>query len=74
MQAVRAVNLQWTLHFLVAAILGYEGSVGVRSGCCCAHLYVVHLLGLTAEESRTGHARMLGVDKSNMPRIARNVV
>jgi cysteine desulfurase/selenocysteine lyase len=34
--------------FLVAAILGYEGGIGVRSGCFCAHPYVVHPLGLTA--------------------------
>ncbi len=33
-------------HTLVAAILGYEHGVGVRSGCFCAQPYVGHLLGL----------------------------
>ncbi|HEX9153828.1 MAG TPA: aminotransferase class V-fold PLP-dependent enzyme [Candidatus Saccharimonadales bacterium] len=33
-------------HNLVAAILGFEWGIGVRSGCFCAHPYVAHLLGL----------------------------
>jgi hypothetical protein len=35
-------NMTGISHFLVAAILGYEGGIGVRSGCFCAHPYVVH--------------------------------
>ncbi len=35
-------------HRLVAAVLGYEHGVGVRSGCFCAQPYVYHLLGLSA--------------------------
>jgi cysteine desulfurase/selenocysteine lyase len=31
---------------LVAAVLGFEHGVGVRSGCFCAQPYVHHLLGL----------------------------
>jgi cysteine desulfurase / selenocysteine lyase len=31
---------------LVAAILGYEWGIGVRSGCFCAHPYVMSLLGI----------------------------
>ncbi len=33
-------------HTLIAAVLGYEHGVGVRSGCFCAHPYVAHLLSL----------------------------
>ena len=33
-------------HQLVAAILSYEHGIAVRSGCFCAHPYVVHLLDL----------------------------
>lgn len=36
-------------HFLVASILGHEYEIGVRSGCFCAHPYVIHLLGLNAK-------------------------
>ncbi len=33
-------------HRLVAAVLGYEHGIGVRSGCFCAQPYVHHLLGM----------------------------
>ena len=39
-------------HGLVAAVLGYEDGIGVRSGCFCAQPYVAHLLG-DSEEVRT---------------------
>jgi selenocysteine lyase/cysteine desulfurase len=38
-------NLHSRPHGLVAAILGYEGGIGVRSGCFCAQSYVSMLLG-----------------------------
>jgi len=43
-------NVAGVPHGLVAAVLGWERAVGVRSGCFCAHPFVKHLLGLTAEE------------------------
>lgn len=58
-------------HFLLAAILGYEGGVGVRSGCFCAHPYVVHLLGLDEESADDWRQQMLGGDRSNMPGLVR---
>jgi cysteine desulfurase / selenocysteine lyase len=41
---VIAFNLDGLHHALVAAILGYEGGIGVRNGCFCAQSYVAHLL------------------------------
>ena len=35
---------------IVAAVLGSEYGIGVRSGCFCAQPYVVSLLGLRAEQ------------------------
>ena len=64
-------TLEGVSHFLVAAILGYEGGIGVRSGCFCAHPYVVHLLGLGADESAAWREQLLGGDKSNMPGMVR---
>lgn len=58
-------------HFLVAAVLGYECGIGVRSGCFCAHPYILHLLGLNHDESRQVRAQMLSGDKSNMPGLIR---
>ncbi len=64
-------NLSGVSHFLVAAILGYEAGVGVRSGCFCAHPYVVHLLKLTEDEAATWRGQLLGGDKSSMPGMVR---
>ena len=64
-------NLEGVSHFLVAAILGYEGGIGVRSGCFCAHPYVVHLLDLNEQESASWRQQMLQGDKSNMPGMVR---
>jgi selenocysteine lyase/cysteine desulfurase len=64
-------NLDGVSHFLLAAILGYEGGIGVRSGCFCAHPYVVHLLGLTDDESHRWRDQMLAGDKSHMPGMVR---
>ena len=47
---VIAFNVGSLPHALVAAILGYEAGIGVRSGCFCAQSYVAHLLGLTEQE------------------------
>ena len=55
----------------MAAILGYEGGIGVRSGCFCAHPYVVHLLQLAEEEAVTWRTQLLVGDKSNMPGMVR---
>jgi cysteine desulfurase/selenocysteine lyase len=35
-------------HAYVAAVLGYEHGIGVRSGCFCAQPYIAHLLRLSA--------------------------
>ncbi len=58
-------------HFLVAAILGYEGGVGVRSGCFCAHPYVVDLLDLDEKSAKTWRQRVLSGDRSQMPGLIR---
>jgi selenocysteine lyase/cysteine desulfurase len=47
---VIAFNVRGIHHALVAAILGYEAGIGVRSGCFCAQPYVACLLGLTASD------------------------
>jgi selenocysteine lyase/cysteine desulfurase len=58
-------------HFLAAAILGYEYGIGVRSGCFCAHPYILHLLGLSPEEATMVRQRMIAGDKSEMPGLIR---
>jgi selenocysteine lyase/cysteine desulfurase len=64
-------NLEGVSHFLLSAILGYEGGIGVRSGCFCAHPYVVHLLDLDEVTASSWREQMLLGDKSNMPGMVR---
>lgn len=58
-------------HFLVAAILGYEFGIGVRSGCFCAHPYILNLLGLNREQAQQVRAEMLSGNKADMPGLLR---
>lgn len=64
-------NLENAPHFLVASILGYEAGIGVRSGCFCAHPYVVHLLQLDEERSTRWRGQVLAGDRSEMPGMVR---
>jgi cysteine desulfurase/selenocysteine lyase len=65
------IQLKHIPHFLAAAILGYEFGIGVRSGCFCAHPYILHLLGLSNEEATDVRQRMLAGDRSDMPGLIR---
>ena len=65
------LQLTTTPHFLASAILGYEFGIGVRSGCFCAHPYILHLLGLSHEEAAQVRTTMLAGDRSNMPGLIR---
>lgn len=64
-------NLDGVSHFLLAAVLGYEGGIGVRSGCFCAHPYVVHLLDLAEGEAAGWREQMLDGDRRQMPGMVR---
>jgi selenocysteine lyase/cysteine desulfurase len=64
-------NMEGISHFKLAAILGYEGGIGVRSGCFCAHPYVVHLLQLDESEAAAWREQLLAGDKSEMPGMVR---
>ena len=65
------LQLSTTPHFLASAILGYEFGIGVRSGCFCAHPYILHLLGLSHDEAAQVRATMLAGDRSDMPGLIR---
>ena len=58
-------------HALVGAILNYEGGVGVRNGCFCAHPYVKCLLGVTVEETKILEEKILRQDRSTIPGAVR---
>jgi len=58
-------------HGLVAAVLGYEHGVGVRSGCFCAHPYVAHLLRMDSMEKASWLNRARLGDKRGAPGMVR---
>ncbi len=64
-------NMEGVYHFLLTAILGYEGGIGARSGCFCAHPYVLNLLGLSTEEIDGWRTRFVGGDDSHLPGMVR---
>ncbi len=44
-------NLRGVDHYKVAAVLSFEGGIGVRNGLFCAHPYMLDLLGISNEEA-----------------------
>ena len=58
-------------HALVAAILGYEAGIGVRSGCFCAQQYVMRLLGIAEPDLSRRHREYLAGDRSRKPGMVR---
>lgn len=65
------LTLEGISHFKVSAILGHEFGIGVRSGCFCAHPYILHLLQLTPSEAGAVRQRMVSGDRSEMPGMIR---
>ena len=68
---VLAFNVDALPHALVAAILGYEGGIGVRSGCFCAQQYVSLLLGLEPSERAGWQGWRGGADRFARPGMVR---
>lgn len=56
---------------LIAAILGYEWGIGVRSGCFCAHPFVLSLLRTSTPEKLHIRQRIQRGDRDNMPGLVR---
>ena len=68
---VIAFNLASIPHALVAAILGYEAGIGVRSGCFCAQSYVAHLLGRAAGRPDRWRPEDLAAQRAERPGMVR---
>jgi len=58
-------------HGLVAAMLGFEHGIGVRSGCFCAHPYIAHLLGMGSSATASWLDRVRHGDKRGAPGMVR---
>lgn len=58
-------------HAKVAAILAFEGGIGVRNGCFCAHPYILHLLGVEGEVYEHFKTEVLAHNRRNVPGLVR---
>ena len=68
---VVAFNLAGFHHSQVAAMLAYEGGIGVRNGCFCAHPYILELLRVPDDTVDHFRTRLLAGDRSAVPGLVR---
>ncbi|MHB8420315.1 MAG: aminotransferase class V-fold PLP-dependent enzyme [Myxococcales bacterium] len=64
-------NLRGQNHALLAAVLAWEGGVGVRHGCFCAHPFIAHLLRLSDQDAERMIDRVLAADRRDVPGLVR---
>jgi cysteine desulfurase/selenocysteine lyase len=58
-------------HYLVASILSFEGGIGVRNGCFCAHPYLYKLLNLTDDQAKQYQRALFKGRRENLPGLVR---
>jgi cysteine desulfurase / selenocysteine lyase len=58
-------------NFLVAAILGMEAGIAVRSGCFCAHPYLLNLLKIPIAEQKAVRDEIANGNRTNVPGAVR---
>lgn len=68
---VLTFNIKAMYHSLAAAILCYEGGIGVRNGCFCAHPYIKKLLKISDIEAQEMKKQILIGDRSSLPGAVR---
>ena len=68
---VLPMQMETRSHFLVSAILGNEFGIGVRSGCFCAHPYLMKLLHYPEEGAAAVRAKILSGDRRDVPGLVR---
>ncbi len=68
---VISFNVKDIPHNLVASALAYEGGIGVRSGCFCAHPYVHSLLKISNKDIVQFQKRFLLQDMKETPGMVR---
>jgi selenocysteine lyase/cysteine desulfurase len=58
-------------HMLAASVLSYEWAIGVRAGCFCAHLGMLHLLRVGTRPLAAYERQILAHDKVGLPGAVR---
>jgi hypothetical protein len=58
-------------HYKVAAVLSFEGGIGVRNGCFCAHPYILRLLKVPAETALRHQRDIVDGTRVGLPGLVR---
>jgi len=64
-------NVRGVDHYKVAAALSFEGGIGVRNGCFCAHPYILRLLKVSEDKALQHKQEVLGGARANLPGLVR---
>jgi len=68
---VIAFSVAGVPHAKVAAILSFEGGIGVRNGCFCAHPYILRLLEVSPNDVEMHVSNVLKGNRSQLPGLVR---
>jgi cysteine desulfurase / selenocysteine lyase len=68
---VVSFNVKDVHYALTASVLSYEGAIGVRAGCFCAHTYLKELMRVTDDDARRYALEILNRDRSHLPGAVR---
>jgi cysteine desulfurase/selenocysteine lyase len=64
-------NVRGVDHYKVAAVLSFEGGIGVRNGCFCAHPYILRLMKVSSKEALRHRDDILGGTRVGLPGLVR---
>jgi len=65
------LNVRGVDHYKVAAVLSFEGGIGVRNGCFCAHPYILRLLRVTEQQAARYQQEIVDGSRVNLPGLVR---
>ncbi len=64
-------NVKGMDHYKVAAVLSFEGGIGVRNGCFCAHPYILRLMKVSSEEALRHQQDIVDGTRVGLPGLVR---
>jgi selenocysteine lyase/cysteine desulfurase len=64
-------NVRGVAHHKVAAVLSFEGGIGVRNGCFCAHPYILYLLKVSGREAMRHQQDIIDGRRASLPGLVR---
>jgi selenocysteine lyase/cysteine desulfurase len=65
------LNVRGVDHYKVAAVLSFEGGIGVRNGCFCAHPYILRLLQVPSDQALQHQQDIVDGTRVGLPGLVR---